>query len=311
MLKEDFYYDSRDGKHKIHAVRYVPDDGQVKCVVQIIHGMAEYIERYEEFAEYLTQRGFVVTGEDHLGHGKSIAEDDIPGYFCAQDPATVVVRDCHRLKKITQSLFSGRPYVIIGHSMGSFILRNYMFRYGNGIDGAIVMDTGGQSSALVTASKAMTNIEKRIRGAKHVSRTMNKLVFGNYNKGIENPRTEFDWLSRDTEAVDKYIADPLCGFVLTVNGFETLFELISRTQDKDNLSNIPLELPVYLLSGDMDPVGEYGEGVRRVEATLRDLGMENVLLKIYEGRRHELLNDMGKEEVMKDIVEWINENVLV
>ena len=148
VKKEEFTFDSRDGKSKIHAVRWVPEQ-RVVCIVQIIHGMAEYIERYEELAQYLGEKGILVTGDDHLGHGKSVAKDGTYGYFCEQDPATVVVRDVHRLKKMTQEEYPGIPYIILGHSMGSFILRNYLFRYGTGIQGAIVCGTGSQPKALV------------------------------------------------------------------------------------------------------------------------------------------------------------------
>ena len=142
MKKEEFYFESRDGVSRIHGVKYLPDAGDVIGVLQIIHGMAEYVERYEEFAEFLTGKGFVVVGEDHLGHGKSVGENGTYGYFCEQDAATVVVRDAHRLKKMTEAQYPEVPYIILGHSMGSFILRNYLYRYGKGIDGAVIMGTG-------------------------------------------------------------------------------------------------------------------------------------------------------------------------
>lgn len=153
MIKEEFYFDSRDGESCIHAVRYTPDDGNVKGIVQVVHGMAEYVERYENLAEFLTARGILVTGEDHLGHGKSVAEGGTYGYFCEQDPATVVVRDVHRLKKITEESYPEVPYVILGHSMGSFITRNYLCRYGKGVDGAVIVGTGMQSGGLTFVPK--------------------------------------------------------------------------------------------------------------------------------------------------------------
>lgn len=311
MVKEELYYDSRDGKSRLHAVRYTPDNGEdVRCVVQIVHGMAEYAERYEEFAEFLTAKGCVVTGEDHLGHGKSVGETGKYGYFCEQDPATVLVRDVHRLKKTTQALYPNVPYVIMGHSMGSFITRNYMFRYGTGISAAIIMGTGMQSPAVLKASKLLAGIQRVFCGPEHVSRFIDRLAFGGYNRAIGNPRTPFDWLSRDEERVDRYIADPMCGFVFTVNGFSTLFELISRLHRQENLKLVPGELPVLMLSGDADPVGDYGKGVRRAYASLRGAGVENIRLKLYEGGRHELLNETNRDEVMKDIYTWLEEVVL-
>lgn len=156
MKKEEFYFESHDNVSRIHALRYTPDDGNVKAVVQIVHGMAEYVERYEEFAQYLTDRGYAVTGENHLGHGKSVGEGGY-GYFCEQDPATVVVRDVHSLKELTKRTFPSVPYIILGHSMGSFILRNYLCRYGDGIDGAVIMGTGMQSKGLLAAARVLVN----------------------------------------------------------------------------------------------------------------------------------------------------------
>lgn len=310
MKKEEFYFDSRDGRSKIHAVRYLPEQEQPVCVVQIIHGMAEYVERYEEFARFLTEKGCVVTGEDHLGHGKSIQEGVPAGYFCEQDPATVVVRDVHRLKKLTQQTYPSVPYLIIGHSMGSFILRNYLCRYGSGITGAVIMGTGMQPPGLLKVSKALAAVQKLFFGSKHVSRLIDKAAFGSYNKRIERPGSTFDWLSRDREQVDKYVSDPLCGFVFTVNGFQTLFELISRVQQKENLEKIPKELPVLVVSGTDDPVGEYGKGVRRAYDSLINLGMQKVTLKLFEGGRHELLNETDRENVMQQLWQWMGKEVI-
>lgn len=311
MRKEEFYFDSRSGADKIHAVRYLPDDGQVSCVVQIIHGMAEYVERYEEFAEYLTNKGFAVTAEDHLGHGKSVQEGGCYGYFCKQDPATVVVRDVHRLKKMTQKEYPGVPYVILGHSMGSFILRNYLYRYGTGINGAIIMGTGSQPAALIKASKMLVGVQKLFCGSKHVSKFIDKMAFGTYNNKIENPKTDKDWLTKDEAVVARYVADPLCGFVFTVNGFATLFELIAGMQKRENLEKIPGELPIFMVSGTEDPVGAYGEGVRKAQEAMKQAGVQNIALKLYDGDRHELLNEADKAVVMQDIYDWIKEKVLL
>lgn len=311
MKKEEFYFDSRDGQSKIHAVRYTPEQKEVIGVVQIIHGMAEYVERYEELAEFLTDKGFVVTGDDHLGHGKSVPQGGSFGYFCEQDPATVVVRDVHRLKKMTQSLYPGVPYIILGHSMGSFILRNYLCRYGTGISGAVIVGTGMQSPAVIKLSKAVTALQKRFCGSKHVGKFIDKAAFGSYNKRFEPVRTPADWLSRNEANVDRYVADPLCGFVFTVNGFETLFELISRIQKRENLEKVPKTLPVFMVAGGDDPVGEFGEGVKRAFASLTDVGLTNIQMKLYEKDRHELLNEVDRDVVMQDIYDWIKGTILV
>lgn len=308
VKKEEFTFDSRDGSTKLHAVRWTPS-GKVICILQIVHGMAEYVERYEAFAEYLGERGILVTGDDHLGHGKSVGEAGTYGYFCEQDPATVVVRDVHRLKKLTQEEYPGVPYVILGHSMGSFILRNYLFRYGSGIQGAIVCGTGSQPPALVKVCKAAAAIQGVLFGQKHVARFIDKMAFGSYNKRIPDARTAFDWLCTDPDVVDAYLKDPMCGFTFTVNGFRTLFSLLDRLNQEENLWAMPGELPVHFIAGDMDPVGNYGAGVRKAYEDFLKAGMEHVSIKLYAGGRHELLNEKNRQQVYEDIYPWIMERV--
>ncbi len=311
MKKTEFYFDSRDGVSKIHAVRYEPEesalmDGKPVAILQIVHGMAEYVERYEETAKFFTERGFVVTGEDHLGHGGSVAEDGIYGYFCEQDPATVLVRDVHRLKKLTQALYPGVPYFILGHSMGSFMLRNYICRYGTGIQGAIIVGTGQNSAFQMACVKALAAEQKCFGGDKRKSTVLHNLVFGSANKRVDNPKTDNDWLCGNEKAVAEYNADERCGFMFTVNGFAALFELITRATKAENLEKIPKELPVLFLAGDQDPVGNYGEGVKAAYDALEDAGLEHLALKLYEGARHEILNEKDGEVVMQDICQWIS-----
>lgn len=305
MKKEDFYFDSRDNQSKIHAVRCVPTDGEIKGVVQIVHGMAEYIERYEAFAAFLVERGYVVTGSDHLGHGKSVGKDKCYGYFCENDSATVVVRDVHRLKKITQQLYPEVPYYIVGHSMGSFVLRNYISRYGTGIDGAIIMGTGVQPPIVLSMGKLLTKLIQLFKGPKYVSKFINRVAFGSNNKKISNPRTASDWLSLNEENVDRYNADPLCGFIFTTNGYLTLFNLIGGAQDKSKLENIPKTLPIFFVAGKDDPVGNYGKGVQQMYDTYKGLGITKIELKLYEHLRHEILNEKDADVVMEDIYQWI------
>ncbi len=309
MKKEEFYFPSRDNRTKIHALRWTPETDRPVCIVQIVHGMAEYADRYEEFARFLTDRGVVVTGEDHLGHGKSAVEGKNYGYFCEQDPATVVVRDVHRLKKMTQEAYPGVPYILLGHSMGSFIVRNYLCRYGSGIDGALILGTGMQPAALLAVSKLTAGIQKLFYGDNHISRLIDRGAFGAYNKKIPSPNTAMDWLSRDEAKVKEYMEDPLCGFTFTVNGFSTLFTLISRIRKKENLEKIPKNLPVHFASGDADPVGNYGKGVRAAYDSLKKAGMNQLSLKLYESDRHELLNEKDRGQVMEDLWQWIEKTV--
>lgn len=310
MKKEEFCFDSRDNRTKLHAVRWMPESGNVIGVVQIVHGMAEYVERYEEFAQFLTERGFAVTGEDHLGHGGSVPEGGERGYFCEQDPATVVVRDVHRLKKLTQELYPGVPYFIVGHSMGSFITRNYIARYGTGIDGAVIMGTGMQSEGLLFLSRMLAAVERICKGDHHVSHLIDKAAFGSYNKRIPDVKTAFDWLSRDEKKVAAYIADPDCGFVFTVNGFRTLFALISGAKKSEKAKKIPKALPVFVVSGEEDPVGDYGKGVEKAFRSLQAAGVQDLTLKLYSDDRHELLNEPDREQIMQDIWEWLAKHLV-
>ncbi|MCQ2519884.1 MAG: alpha/beta hydrolase [Lachnospiraceae bacterium] len=309
MKREDFFFDSRDGKNKIHAVRWTPDE-TVKpvAIVQIIHGMAEHVDRYEDFAAYLVEKGMIVTADDHLGHGKSLSEGR-KGYFCKQDPATVVVRDVHRLKKITQEKYTGVPYVILGHSMGSFILRNYLFRYGKGIDAAIVMGTGMPAKPVAMALKLMASIGCAFGKAATPSEFINKIAFGAYLKKIDNPRTSNDWLTKEEAIVDKYNEDSLCGFTFTCNGFKTLGELILRLHKKSNIEKMPVTLPVLFVSGSDDPVGNYGEDVKKVYKSFLDEGMQKVSINLYEGDRHEILNETDHLTVYEDLYNWIEKAI--
>ena len=305
MKKEEFYFDSRDGEHKIHAIKWIPDAEKPVCILQIVHGMAEYIDRYDDFAAYFAERGILVVGDDHLGHGKSVQPGEPYGYFCKEDAPTVLVRDEHRLKKMIQEQYAGVPYIILGHSMGSFITRNYLLRYGTGIDAAIIVGTGMQSKPTLMSALAVTAIQGLIFGAKHVSNLVNVASFGAYNKRIQSPKTPYDWLSGNEDNVRKYIKDPLCGFVFTVNGFQTLFKLIYNLHDKEKLQKMPMNLPIFFVSGADDPVGDYGKGVEQVYRSFKEIGMNNVQMKLYPGDRHEILNETDREDVYGDIYRWI------
>ena len=292
VKKEEFVFDSRDGQSKIHAVRWIPE-GKVIGILQIVHGMAEYIERYEEMAHFFAEKGILVTGEDHLGHGKSVDEKETYGYFCEQDPATVVVRDVHRLKKMTQEDYPGIPYILLGHSMGSFITRNYLFRYGTGIQGAIICGTGSQPGVVVKFSRALAAFQGLLLGEKHTAKLIDKLAFGNYNKQVEKQRTSFE----------------LCGFTFTVNGFRTLFTLLDRLNKEENLKKMPETLPVLFIAGEKDPVGNYGEGVKKAFRDFQKAGLTTLSMKLYPEDRHELLNELDKEKVYEDIYSWILERI--
>ena len=307
MRKEEIYYDSRDGINKVHGIYWIPD-GEIKGILQLVHGMAEYIDRYDDFATYMAEKGILVVGNDHIGHGKSVKSPEDKGYFCENDPVTVVVRDVHRLKKMTQEKYPGKKYVILGHSMGSLMLRNYIFRYGKGIDGAVIMGTASHAGIEVKSGILLLKLIALIKGWRYRSAFADKLVAGDSNKTVENPRTGWDWLSRNEEKVDQYIADENCGFLFTLNGEYTVAESVSRLENKKDLRNMPKNLPVLFVSGDKDPVGGLGKGVKRAYDQFINAGMKKTSIKLYEGARHELLNetDVCRAEVYSDMYDFVS-----
>lgn len=309
MIKKVLYFDSGDGKSKIYAVQYMPKDKEVVGVIQIACGMAEHMGRYEVLAEAMVQKGFVVTGHDYLGHGKTLTEDAVRGYFCEEDPATVVVEDVHTLHQLTAQAYPEVPYVLMGHSMGSFVVRNYMSRYGQELSAVVLLGTAMQGKGLILFGKSLNGIQKLLFGTKHVSKLLNYLSLGGNIKHFQPARTPSDWLTRDERIVDLYNEDPLCGFLFTENGFEALFELISRMNRLEDIQNIPKELPVLIMSGAEDPVGGFGKGPEKLYKLLNKVGLTNVHFQLYEGGRHELLNEINRESIIKDIYEWIDKSI--
>ena len=309
VRKEELTYKSRDRQTMIHAIRWIPE-GEPVAILQIIHGMQEYIDRYDEFANFLAEKGIIVIGNDHLGHGGSVGERGTYGYFCKNDPATVLVRDAHRLKKMTQEDFPGIPCFILGHSFGSFVAREYITRYGTGIKGAIIQGTAFMPGGTIKSLGGLVNFLQVVMGEKYRSTMVNNMAFKGYLKKIPNPRTNFDWLSHNEASVDKYAADPACNFVFTLNGFKTMAELLKRVQDTDKMEDIPKDLPILITAGKEDPVGNYGEGPEKLYNIYKnDLQIKNVDIKIYDGLRHELQQEIGREQVYADQYEWIKKVV--
>lgn len=304
--KEEFYFGSRDGEHKLHAIKWIPETEKPICILQIVHGMTEHIGRYDSFARFMAAKGILVVGDDHLGHGLSVKEGEIRGYFCKEDAATVLVRDEHRLKKMMQEQYPGVPYIILGHSMGSFILRNYMLRYGSGIDGAIIAGTGMPPRRQTFFAWMLAVVLGIIAGPKHVCRGLDKIAFGAYNRGLQaGPEDSGDWLSVNPENVKAYRQDSMCHFVFTANGFQALMKLILNLYDTEKLKQMPKNLPVFFASGQEDPVGNYGRAVEQVFHSFEELGMEQMQLKLYPGDRHEILNEADREDIYGDIYRFI------
>lgn len=308
--KQEFYFGSRDGEHQLHAVKWIPETESPVCILQIVHGMTEYIARYEEFAQFMAGKGILVVGDDHLGHGLSVKDGEIRGYFCKEDAATVLVRDEHRLKKMMQEQYPGIPYIILGHSMGSFILRNYLMRYGSGIDGAIIMGTGMQPKRAVVFGWMLATFISALLGPKHICAKLDKMLFGSYNRGLTKSDTDSgNWVSVNPENVKRFQEDPLCNFVFTANGFQTLMKLIWNLHDSEGLRQMPRGLPVFFVAGSEDPVGNCGKGVEEVFRSFEEIGMERVQIKLYSGDRHEILNEADRQDVYGDIYRFILQQV--
>ena len=309
MEKSCFYYNSKvDGK-KIHAVKFVPK-GQIIAVLQVAHGMQEYIARYVDFAEYMCKNGVLVVGNDHRGHGSTAETEEELGYFIKDNPAHTVLSDMHTLTEIIKAEYPELPYFLLGHSMGSFFTRRYICEYANLISGAIIMGTGYQPRLLVKTGKLLTRVVAAFKGDKHRSRLIKSIAFGAYNKRIKPLRTNMDWLANNPEIIDKYIADKYCNFSFTLNGYYGMFDCIDSLYNKNNLAKMPKALPVLFISGSADPVGDYGKGVKKAYNHFEKAGMQNIYLKLYEGYRHEILNELQNVPVYIDIYNWLKTQMI-
>ncbi len=304
----DFYFNSSTGKNRIHVRRCVPD-GDVRGVVQIMHGIAEHINRYDDFMAFLASDGFVAVGTDHLGHGQSIESPEQKGFFADNNGWDYIIKDEEILRLAMRSTYPGVPFILFGHSMGSFMARTHLIRYLGAFDAAIISGTGNQGAALVSGGLLMGNLVTSLKGAHHYSKFLNNLAFGSYNKIYDKPRTEYDWLTRNTEAVDKYIADPLCGFIPSCSLFRDMMTGVKFITNVDNLKAMKKDMPVYFMSGDKDPVGECGKGVKLAYENFKKAGMKDVSIKLYKDGRHEMLNELNRDEVYADILSWINSKI--
>lgn len=307
MIREDFRFLSKDEKTKIHGVRWKPDDEAIYGVIQLVHGMQEYIGRYEEFAEFLTGHGFLVVGHDHLGHGESVRDTRYLGYFCKPHPSDVLVADMHQVTAITKRSYPGLPYFIFGHSMGSYLLRKYLTIYSREVDGAIICGTGSVPDASCYAGMAVCAMIATFRGWHYRSSFVKKSAFGkSYARFcMDGSVPENSWLCNDVARVKKYYSDPLCTFDFTLNGYLGLFSTVSYDNQEKYIRQIRADLPLFLISGSEDPVGDGGLGVKRVYQQYKKAGLGDVTMKLYEGDRHELVNEPDRKAVFADIWEWI------
>ena len=308
MIKKEFYFPSNSGLADIHAASYFPEGKEIKAIIQIAHGMAEHLERYEAFAEVLCNNGFAVYINDHLGHGKSVKNDDELGYFGEKAGWKNFIADCYRLTRIAKDENPGKPLIFFGHSMGSFVARAYSLEYANDIKGAIYCGTAGPNPAAGVGS-TLASVIGKIKGDHHRSTLVDKIAFGAYNKKFEQ-RTAFDWLSRDQFQVDKYIADKYCGFLFTAYGYRDLTALLGFVSGKKWFESLDKDLPVLMISGAMDPVGNFGKGIDQVCAKLQSAGKKNFRAIIYPEGRHEILNESELfDKVCADVIEWVEATI--
>ena len=305
---ENFRFLSSDGKTQLHACLWIPDEKiKFRGVLQIAHGVAEHIGRYDDFARYLNQQGIVVAGHDHLGHGQSLPEGGIPVYFGEENGWTHAVDDIHGLHEILAKRFKRLPHLIMGHSMGSFLTRTYLIRYPGEKKVAIIMGTGWQPGYMLTGGSLIAKRFYYKNGGSSTSDFVTALAFGGYNRAFAPNRTGFDWLSADPENVDPYIADPLCGAAATVGLFRHMLGGIRFNQKPANLKKMDTSMPVLFIAGEDDPVGAMGKGVKRSCAAFQKAGMQDVTLKLYPGLRHEILNEKPMQQtVYADIHDWLS-----
>lgn len=308
-MRDEFYFPSKDGNTEIHTIEWKPV-GEVRAVLQICHGMVEYIRRYDEFAQFLCGEGYYVVGNDHLGHGKSIQAKSEYGFFNEKYGNACVLGDMHTLRQRTEKKYPGVPYFMLGHSMGSSLLRQYVQMYGNGLSGAVLMGTvADHKKAALLFGKRLCRVMAAFRGWHYRSKMVDNLVLGAYNKKFKPARTRADWITSDNENLDMYVADPLCSFMFTVNAYYNVFSGMIGIQRKESVYMIPKGLPVLFVSGADDPVGEFGKGVRKIYEKYRAAGIRDVTLRLYTGDRHEILNETDRDQVYKDLLGWFEKHI--
>ncbi len=305
---KEFYFTSSTGRNQIRVKQCTPD-AEPKAIVQIAHGIAEHVDRYTEFMEHLAANGYLAVANDHLGHGKSLRPGEPLGFFADEDGWDYVVADMVKLHDRISGEYPGLPHIMFGHSMGSFLTRTYIIKHPDKYDAAILSGTGQQAKAMVLGGYAAAAASVKLYGPRKIGDKLNDLAFGAYTKGIENPRTSFDWLTRVDSEVDKYIADPLCGFVATVSLFRDMMGGIKFITNQNNINGMSKTQPVYFMSGSRDPVGDYGKGVERAYKAFCKAGLYDVMMRLYPGGRHEMLNEENKYDVYRDILAWLDDKI--
>lgn len=308
MYKSEFYFPSADGKTNIHAVEWRPE-GEPRAILQIAHGVTEHVLCYEELAEYFTKQGFLVIGNDHLGHGLSIAEGAKPMYFGPKDSWNWVQEDMYTCLQMTKAQFPGVPYFLMGLSLGSFIIRGFLINHPGEVDGAILAGTGQTPAWQLSLVKMMAEKEARKAGDDKSTPMIQKLSFGTYNGRFAPNRTEFDWLCASEKGLDSYMSDPLRGGQMSAGLFREMLNSMLYSGSFKNQQKMDKNVPVLLVSGSDDPVGEMGKGVERTRASLLKAGVRDVTKKIYPGLRHDIFLEDNRSDVYRDIFKWTKEKL--
>lgn len=310
-MEEYTFTFGNDTDHDVFVYRWSPADPQVplRGVLQIAHGMAETAKRYKRLARVLTARGFAVYANDHRGHGRTAGSPEELGWP-GKNGFAGMAEDLIRLGGLIRREHPELPLFLLGHSMGSFLTQKAMYSGHEAYTGFILSGTNGPR-ALLGFGKSLARAQALLQGDKHPSMLMNTLSFGGFNRGFLPARTPFDWLSRDEAEVDKYIQDPQCGFLCSAGFFRGLFELLQEIHRPERIQYIPRRKPVYIFGGDRDPVGLNGVGVQRLIELYARLGLQDVEVKLYPGGRHEMLNEINRDEVMANVADWLERHLPV
>ena len=301
-----FTHLSSDGSTELAAYEVVPS--HPRAMLQIAHGMCEYFLRYEGFAHYLAEEGFLVFGHDHLGHGYTAKTPEDLGFTASGGGAEYLVEDVHQLSLHMKAEHPTLPLILFGHSMGSFIAREVITRHGKDYTAAIICGTGGPETP-AGAGKLLASLMMIFKGERYRSKLLKSIAFAGYNKKFEKGCDKNAWLTRDHAVVERYNTDPLCAYTFTLRAYHDLFTLVSLVSRKDWAGNLPKDLPILVVSGENDPVGSWGAGVRKVADRLQEAGILDVMLKLYPDMRHEILNELEHETVWKDIKTWLEQKL--
>ncbi len=309
MQSTTFEFESIDGK-KIFVRRWIPDtDTELKGVLQISHGMAEHSNRYSEFAEFMANNGFAVYANDHRGHGQTAKDVSKLGFIAPKNGWNLVLEDIKVLNKIIKKENNNLPVFLLGHSFGSITARATISKFGKIYDGIILSGTTGTSKMLISSGKLIASIQGLFKGKDKKSELMNSMSFKDFNNSFKPAKTEFDWLSRDHERNKNYVDDPYCGTVFTNGFFADMLSMMAYVNKKSSVENMPKDIPILMISGAKDPVGDFGKGVTKIYNIYKQAGVEDIKLKLYENARHEVLNEINRQEVYNDILQWIDEHI--